>query len=97
MILVKPYYQTREDRFPSRNKSHNPQDIMEIEDSPVPVNKILKARKIRINGKDHRQYLVICKNQTDNKDKWLAEDSIPDEDLQRRRFRASRRAEKYHK
>ncbi|MBW0531710.1 hypothetical protein O181_071425 [Austropuccinia psidii MF-1] len=52
--LVKPYHQTREDRFPSRNKSHILQDIVEVEGSPVPVKKIIKTRKIRIIGKDHR-------------------------------------------
>ncbi|MBW0571184.1 hypothetical protein O181_110899 [Austropuccinia psidii MF-1] len=37
--LVKPYFQTEEDKFPSRN------------------------------GKDQKQYLVRCKNQTADKDK----------------------------
>ncbi|MBW0465404.1 hypothetical protein O181_005119 [Austropuccinia psidii MF-1] len=52
--LVKPYLQTGEDMFPSRNKSHTPQDIVAVEDSPGPVKKITKARKIRLNGKDQR-------------------------------------------
>ncbi|MBW0491225.1 hypothetical protein O181_030940 [Austropuccinia psidii MF-1] len=30
--LVKPYFQTGEDRFPSRNKTHTPQDIAEVDD-----------------------------------------------------------------
>ncbi|MBW0577914.1 hypothetical protein O181_117629, partial [Austropuccinia psidii MF-1] len=49
------------------------------------------ARKIRLNGKDQRQYLVRFKNQTTDKAKWLAEDAIPDGNLHLRRFRASRR------
>ncbi|MBW0505241.1 hypothetical protein O181_044956 [Austropuccinia psidii MF-1] len=72
------------------------QDIVEVEDSPGPVKKIIKARKIILNGKDQRQYLVRFKNQTADKDKWLAEDTIPDENLHLGRFRASRRAEKSH-
>ncbi|MBW0505079.1 hypothetical protein O181_044794 [Austropuccinia psidii MF-1] len=76
--LVKPYFQTEEDKFPSRKKNPTPPEIVEVEDSPGPVKKIIKARKIRINGKDQRQYLVRFKNQTADKDKWLAEDAIPD-------------------
>ncbi|MBW0564147.1 hypothetical protein O181_103862 [Austropuccinia psidii MF-1] len=51
---------------------------------------------MRLNGKDHRQYLVRFKNQTADKDIWLAEDAIPDGNLHLRRFRASRRTEKSH-
>ncbi|MBW0470927.1 hypothetical protein O181_010642 [Austropuccinia psidii MF-1] len=94
--LVKPYFQTGEYKFSSRNRTYNTQDIVEVEDSPCPVNKIMKARKIRLNGKDQRQYLVRFKNQTAGKDKWLAEDAIQDDKLHLRRFRASRRAEKSH-
>ncbi|MBW0553155.1 hypothetical protein O181_092870 [Austropuccinia psidii MF-1] len=71
-------------------------DIVEVEDSPGPVNKIIRARKIRLNGKDQRQYLVRFKNQTADKDKWLAEEAIPDGNLHLRRFRASRRTEQSH-
>ncbi|MBW0520423.1 hypothetical protein O181_060138, partial [Austropuccinia psidii MF-1] len=41
-------------------------------------------------------YLVRFKNQTADKDKWLAEDAIPDGNLHLRIFRASRRTEKSH-
>ncbi|MBW0536654.1 hypothetical protein O181_076369, partial [Austropuccinia psidii MF-1] len=54
--LFKPYFQTEQDRFPSRKKNPNPPEIVEVEDSPGPVEKIIKARKIRLNGKDQRQY-----------------------------------------
>ncbi|MBW0594048.1 hypothetical protein O181_133763 [Austropuccinia psidii MF-1] len=73
-----------------------PQDIVEVEDYPGPVKKIIKARKIRLNGKDHRQYLTRFKNQRADEDEWLAEDAIPDGDLYLIRFRAPRRAEKSH-
>ncbi|MBW0566652.1 hypothetical protein O181_106367 [Austropuccinia psidii MF-1] len=91
--LVKTYFQTEEDKFPSRRKSLTPPEIVEVEDSPGPVSKIIGARKIRLNGKDQRQYLVRFKNQTADKDKWLAEDAIQDGNLHSRRFRASRRTE----
>ncbi|MBW0477983.1 hypothetical protein O181_017698 [Austropuccinia psidii MF-1] len=94
--LVKTYFQTGEDEFPSRSNAYTPQDIVEVEDSPGPVKKIIKAGKIRLNGKDQRQYLVRFKNQTKDKDNWLAEDDIPDGNLHVRRFRASRRAEQSH-
>ncbi|MBW0487201.1 hypothetical protein O181_026916 [Austropuccinia psidii MF-1] len=87
---------TEEDKFPSRKKNTTPPEIVEEEDSPGPVKKIFKARKIIINGRDKRQYLVRFKNQTADKDKWLAEDAIPDESLHLKRFRASRRTEKSH-
>ncbi|MBW0463073.1 hypothetical protein O181_002788 [Austropuccinia psidii MF-1] len=94
--LVKPYFLTEEDEFPSRNKKLTPPEIVKVEDFPGPAKKIIKARKIRLNGKDQRQYLVKFKDQTADKDKWLAEDAIQDANLHLRRFRASRRAEKSH-
>ncbi|MBW0527444.1 hypothetical protein O181_067159 [Austropuccinia psidii MF-1] len=94
--FVKAYLPTGEDQFPSRNKTYTPQAVVEVEDSPVPEKNIIKARKIRLNGKNQRQYLVRFKNQTADKDKWLAEDSTPDGSLHLRGVRASRRAEKSH-
>ncbi|MBW0552793.1 hypothetical protein O181_092508 [Austropuccinia psidii MF-1] len=34
VTLVKPYFQTGEDAFPSKTKTTNPPDIVEMEDSP---------------------------------------------------------------
>ncbi|MBW0463313.1 hypothetical protein O181_003028 [Austropuccinia psidii MF-1] len=93
--LVKPCFHPEEDKFPSRKKNPTPPEIVEVEDSPGPVKKIIKARKIRLNGKDQRQYLVRVKNQTADKDKWL-EDAIPDGNLHLRILRASRRTEQSH-
>ncbi|MBW0556121.1 hypothetical protein O181_095836 [Austropuccinia psidii MF-1] len=76
--FVKPYFQTEIGKFPSRKKNLTHQEIVELEASPGPVSKIIRARKIRLNEKDQRQYLVRFKNQTADKDKWLAEDAIPD-------------------
>ncbi|MBW0567028.1 hypothetical protein O181_106743 [Austropuccinia psidii MF-1] len=67
-------------------QSHTPQDIMEVNNSPGLVKKSIKARKIRLNGKEHRQYFVRFQYQTADKDKLLAEYSIPDGDLYLRRF-----------
>ncbi|MBW0591279.1 hypothetical protein O181_130994 [Austropuccinia psidii MF-1] len=67
--LVKPYFQAEEDKFPSRKRNTTPPDIVEEEDAPGPVKNIVKARKIRLNGRDQRQYLVRFKNQTADKDK----------------------------
>ncbi|MBW0480507.1 hypothetical protein O181_020222 [Austropuccinia psidii MF-1] len=94
--FVKPYFQTGEDKFPSRKKNPRPPEIVEVEDFTGPVKKIIKARKIRLNGKDHRQYLVRFNNQTVDKDKWLAEDAIQNGNLHLKRFRASRRTEQSH-
>ncbi|MBW0464988.1 hypothetical protein O181_004703 [Austropuccinia psidii MF-1] len=91
--LVKPYIQTGEYKFPSRKRNPTPPEIVEVEDSPGPVKKIIKGRKIRLNGKDKRQYLVRFTNQPVDTDKWFAEDAIPDRNLHLRGFRASRRTE----
>ncbi|MBW0508685.1 hypothetical protein O181_048400 [Austropuccinia psidii MF-1] len=79
--LVKPYFQTEEEKFPSRKKNPTPPEIVELEASLGPVKKIIKARKIRLNGKGQRQYLGKFKNQTADKEKWLAEEAIPDGNL----------------
>ncbi|MBW0561643.1 hypothetical protein O181_101358 [Austropuccinia psidii MF-1] len=95
--LVKPYFQREEHKFPSRKKTPTPPEIVEVEDSPGPVKRIIKPRKIRLNGKDQRQYFIRFRNQTADKDKWLAEDAMPDGNLHLSRFRASRRTEQSHK
>ncbi|MBW0556641.1 hypothetical protein O181_096356 [Austropuccinia psidii MF-1] len=101
-LLVKPcipselgeaILKTEGDKFPSRKKNPTPPEIVEVEDSSEPVKKIINARKIRLNGKDQRQYLVRFKNQTADTDKRLEKDSIPDGSLHLRRFRDSRRTE----
>ncbi|MBW0483472.1 hypothetical protein O181_023187 [Austropuccinia psidii MF-1] len=89
--LVKPYFQTEENKFPSRKKNATPPEIVEVEDFPGPVKKIIKAMKIRLNGKYQRQYLVRFKNQSADTHKWLAEEAIPDGTLHLRRFRVSSR------
>ncbi|MBW0557284.1 hypothetical protein O181_096999 [Austropuccinia psidii MF-1] len=94
--LVKTHFQTEEDKFLSRKNNPTPPEIVEVEHSSGPVKKIIKARKIRLNGKDKRHYLVRFKNQTADKDKWLAEDFIPYGNIHLRIYRASRRTEKSH-
>ncbi|MBW0490568.1 hypothetical protein O181_030283 [Austropuccinia psidii MF-1] len=96
LSLVKPYFQTEEDQFPCRKKNSTPPEIVEVVDSPFPVKKIIKARKIRLNEKHQRQYLVRFENQKADKDKGLSEDSIPDGNLHLRRFKASRNTEQSH-
>ncbi|MBW0515165.1 hypothetical protein O181_054880 [Austropuccinia psidii MF-1] len=93
--LVKPYLQKGEEKFPFRKKTSTPH-IVEVEYSPAPLKTIIKARNMRLNGKDQRQYLVRFKNQTEDQDKGLEEDTIPDGNLHLRRFRASGRTGKYH-
>ncbi|MBW0561310.1 hypothetical protein O181_101025 [Austropuccinia psidii MF-1] len=44
--LVKPHFRTEEDKFPSRRESSTPPEIVEVENSPGPVSKIIRARKI---------------------------------------------------
>ncbi|MBW0493621.1 hypothetical protein O181_033336 [Austropuccinia psidii MF-1] len=81
--------------FPFRKKTTTQPDIVELEHSPGPAKKIIKARKIRLNGKDQRQYLVRFKIQTKDKGKWLQGDARTDGNLHLRKFRASRRTYQY--
>ncbi|MBW0482921.1 hypothetical protein O181_022636 [Austropuccinia psidii MF-1] len=62
VILIKPLHQNGEYKFPSRNKTHIPQDIVEVKKSPFQVNKAIKVMKVRLNGKNNRQDLVRFKN-----------------------------------
>ncbi|MBW0483708.1 hypothetical protein O181_023423 [Austropuccinia psidii MF-1] len=75
MSLVKPYFQTGQERIPSIKKTTTPTEIVEVEDSPGPLKKLIKARKIRLNGKDQKQYLVRFKNKKADKYRWLVEDA----------------------
>ncbi|MBW0533077.1 hypothetical protein O181_072792 [Austropuccinia psidii MF-1] len=83
-------------KHPVFPKNPTPPVIVKVEDSRGPVKKIIKARKIRLNGTDQRQYLVRFKNQTADKNKWLAEEAKTDGNLHPRRFRATRRTDKSH-
>ncbi|MBW0478610.1 hypothetical protein O181_018325 [Austropuccinia psidii MF-1] len=80
----------------SRKHQVFPVKIVEVEESPGQVKKIIRARNIRLNGTDQGQYLVRFKHQTADKEKWLPEYSIPDGNLHLKRFRASRRNEQSH-
>ncbi|MBW0570796.1 hypothetical protein O181_110511 [Austropuccinia psidii MF-1] len=86
--FVKPYFQAKEDKFPSRKKNPTSPEKVEVEEYPGPMKKIIKSRKIRLNGKDQRQYLVRFEFQKADKDKWLAYNVIPDGNLHLRIFRA---------
>ncbi|MBW0585006.1 hypothetical protein O181_124721 [Austropuccinia psidii MF-1] len=93
-VKLKEKFSRKHPVFP---KNPTPPEIVEVEDSPAPVKKIIKARKIRLDGKDERQYLGRFKRQTADKDKWLAEGSIPVGNIHLGRFRASKRTEKSQK
>ncbi|MBW0475503.1 hypothetical protein O181_015218 [Austropuccinia psidii MF-1] len=96
MSLVKSYHQKVEDMLPSRDTSCTPKDLVKVKDSPGSVKKIMEVRKIILNGKDHRGYLVRFMNQTADKDKWLAENPITDGDLHLIGFIVTRRYEQSH-
>ncbi|MBW0543685.1 hypothetical protein O181_083400 [Austropuccinia psidii MF-1] len=49
--LVKAYFRTAEDKFPSRRNTSTTPHIVKVEGSPDPVKKIIKPRKIILNGK----------------------------------------------
>ncbi|MBW0499529.1 hypothetical protein O181_039244 [Austropuccinia psidii MF-1] len=49
--LVKKYHKTNHEAFTNRKQIVTHERLVEEYDSPVPVKKIMKARKIRINGK----------------------------------------------
>ncbi|MBW0572277.1 hypothetical protein O181_111992, partial [Austropuccinia psidii MF-1] len=49
--LVKPYFQTEEGKFPSRKKILKPPEIVELEDSPGPVSKIIRPERSDLMGR----------------------------------------------
>ncbi|MBW0570126.1 hypothetical protein O181_109841 [Austropuccinia psidii MF-1] len=53
--FVKPYFQTEEGKFRSRKKNPTPPEIVEVEDCPGPVKKIIRDRKRRLNGRAQKQ------------------------------------------
>ncbi|MBW0519150.1 hypothetical protein O181_058865 [Austropuccinia psidii MF-1] len=46
--LVTQYFQTEEEKFPSRKKNPTEPELVEVKDSPGPVKKLIEARKIRL-------------------------------------------------
>ncbi|MBW0495150.1 hypothetical protein O181_034865 [Austropuccinia psidii MF-1] len=96
VTLVKPYFQTGEEKVPSKTKTTNPPYRVQVEDSCGPLKKIIKEKKTRLSVKDQKQHLVSFKSQTENKDIWWAEDGIPDGNLHVIRLRASRGTEQSH-
>ncbi|MBW0505036.1 hypothetical protein O181_044751 [Austropuccinia psidii MF-1] len=93
--LAKPYFQ-KEGVIPLQEEESHSTRNSGSGRLPWTREKIIKARKIRLNGKDQRQHLVRFKTQTADTNKWLAEDAIPDGNLHLRRLRASRRTEQSH-
>ncbi|MBW0488516.1 hypothetical protein O181_028231 [Austropuccinia psidii MF-1] len=75
--LVKPYHQTDGDKFSKKKEFTSPGKLV-AENSPGTLNRVLRARRIKINGKYHRQYLVRLKSQEAEKDKWLPEQEKTD-------------------
>ncbi|MBW0482058.1 hypothetical protein O181_021773 [Austropuccinia psidii MF-1] len=75
--LVKPYHQTDDEKSLKRKKIVTHEKLVEEDYSPGAVKKIIKSRKIRNKGKEKGHYLVILKNQPEDKYKWLSEKEIP--------------------
>ncbi|MBW0482363.1 hypothetical protein O181_022078 [Austropuccinia psidii MF-1] len=61
--LVKPYFQTEEDTFPSRKKNPTPPEIVVVKDFTGSLKKIIKDRKIRLNGNVRCGYETLIKNE----------------------------------
>ncbi|MBW0586754.1 hypothetical protein O181_126469 [Austropuccinia psidii MF-1] len=94
--LVNSYHQTGEDNFASRRQIQISKYIVEADSSWGQVKIIIKSRNIRLNDKDHRQYLVRFQTQIADKDKLLAEDAIPNGSLHLGRLRAFERTSNFH-
>ena len=85
--LIKPYTSRSDEPAPAK-----PVPVVEEADnSKLKVQKILKDKKERINGKDTRLYLVRYKNNSADKDEWLPESNIPDGPIHLRNYRANKR------
>ena len=60
-------------------------------DENIQPLKVLSERRILINNKSIKQYLVRYKNSLADKDKWLEAKDIPNSDTLLRNFRVSKR------
>ncbi|MBW0481102.1 hypothetical protein O181_020817 [Austropuccinia psidii MF-1] len=60
---IKQYHKANDEAFTNRKQIVTNEKLVEEDNSRVPAKKIIEDRKIRINGKYNRQYLVKFKNQ----------------------------------
>ncbi|MBW0501360.1 hypothetical protein O181_041075 [Austropuccinia psidii MF-1] len=54
VVLLKPYHKTDDSRYSSHMKVFTLEKVVEEEDSPVTVKKIIKPTRIRIHGEDNK-------------------------------------------
>ncbi|MBW0575924.1 hypothetical protein O181_115639 [Austropuccinia psidii MF-1] len=81
--LIKPFSSSEKELFPLRNKL--PLEIPPLEEGEEKkIVKVLKERRTR--NKKEREYLVRCRNPT-QEDEWLLEKDITNPDKLLRRFR----------
>ncbi|MBW0547353.1 hypothetical protein O181_087068 [Austropuccinia psidii MF-1] len=88
VILVKTYHQTDDDKIPNKKNIFTHEKLVEEDYLPGTLKKNIKARKIMINGKDNRQYLLDLRikqkikmngylNETSQMDKFTSKESEP--------------------
>lgn len=88
--LVKPYH-TRNALELNKKVIVKIPLLPEDKTNKLQVQKILKEKKARQNGKDIKLYLVRYKNQSADTDEWLPENNIPDASIHLRNFRHQKR------
>ncbi|MBW0485021.1 hypothetical protein O181_024736 [Austropuccinia psidii MF-1] len=54
VILLKPYHKTDNSRYPSHMKVFTLEKVVEEEDSPTTVKKIIKPTRLRIHGEENK-------------------------------------------
>ncbi|KNE87681.1 hypothetical protein PSTG_18928, partial [Puccinia striiformis f. sp. tritici PST-78] len=89
--LAKHYHEPDQSKFPNRIGALPIPPPVEPDQQPTAIHKVLKEKRVKVQGKDIKMYLVRYKNTGADFDKWLSEKDIPDSSILLRRFRSEKR------
>ncbi|POV94569.1 hypothetical protein PSHT_16136 [Puccinia striiformis] len=89
--LAKHYHEPDQSKFPNRIGAPPIPPPVEPDQQPTAIHKVLKEKRVKVQGKDIKMYLVRYKNTGTDFDKWLSEKDIPDSSILLRRFRSEKK------
>jgi hypothetical protein len=74
--LIKHYHPSDKDKFPERNTPTNTPTPVEEDTSPGIIQKVLREKRVKKDGKETKLYLVRYKNKEADSDQWFPETEI---------------------
>ncbi|KAI7959012.1 hypothetical protein MJO28_002803 [Puccinia striiformis f. sp. tritici] len=89
--LVKPYHSSDSNKFPLRGHQQSTIPPIDTDKSSKVILKILREKRLRVDNRDVRMYLVRYKNLGADHDEWLTEQDIPEAPVLLRKFRSAKR------